>query len=287
MYDGRLNPVALAVGKSVGKRAVMGGVLGACLLLAGPAFAATSSLGSTSSTLLSEQSSVVAEAIKADAQDCADGTKEGTIGASINDALRIHTELAAATPNVESLFSATADCFGGLGSLFDLSGSIPSLGAIFAAAQEAVLKYAQKKVCTAVQQVSSMVTTPINQAIGKVSSGTSLGDLNGLTNGLVSKGMSTLDPELGSSYHSTPAGYEATYTVDVNPFNYVQTDFGGGTSTGTGTGTGTGTTTGSAAATSIVAPAASTPSSSTSSSTSSSSSGSGSGSSGSAAGLFN
>ncbi|WP_426810513.1 hypothetical protein ABOC32_06725 [Pseudomonas sp. WOUb67] len=283
MYDGRLNPVAVAVGKSVGKRALMGGVLGALLLLAGPAFAATSSLGSTSSTLLSEQSSVVAEAIKADAQDCADGTKEGTIGASINNALRIHTELAAATPNVESLFSATADCFGGLGSLFDLSGSIPSLGAIFAAAQEAVLKYAQKKVCTAVQQVSSMVTTPINQAIGKVSSGTSLGDLNGLTNGLVSKGMSTLDPELGSSYHSTPAGYEATYTVDVNPFNYVQTDFGGGASTGTGTGT----TTSSAATTSTVAPAASTSSSSTSSSTSSSSSGSGSGSSGSAAGLFN
>lgn len=283
MYDGRLNPVAVAVGKSVGNRAVMGGVLGAWLLLAGPAFAATSSLGSTSSTLLSEQSSVVAEAIKADAQDCADGTKEGTIGASINDALRIHTELAAATPNVESLFSATADCFGGLGSLFDLSGSIPSLGSIFAAAQQAVLKYAQKKVCTAIQQVSSMVTSPINQAIGKVSSGTSLADLNGLTNGLVSKGMSTLDPELGSSYHSTPAGYEATYTVDVNPFNYVQTDFGGGA----GTGTGTGATTSNAATTSTVAPAASSSPSSTSSSTRSSSSGSASGSSGSAAGLFN
>lgn len=281
MYNGRPNPVAAAVGKSVGKHAAMGSVLGAWLLLAGPAVAASSSLGATSSGLLSEQSSVVAEAIKADAQDCADGTKEGTIGASINDALRIHTELAAATPNVESLFSATADCFGGLGSLFDLSGSIPSLGSIFAAAQQAVLKYAQKKVCTAVQQVSSMVTSPINQAIGKVSSGTSLADLNGLTNGLVSKGMSTLDPELGSSYHSTPAGYEATYTVDVNPFNYVQTDFGGGTGTGTGTGTS------SPAATNTVAPAASAPPASTSSSTSRSTSGSGSGSSSSAAGLFN
>ena len=281
MYDGRLNPVTVAIGKSVGKRAVMGGVLGAWLLLAGPAFAATSSLGSTSSTLLSEQSSVVADAIKADAEDCAAGTKEGTIGASIGDALKIHTELAAATPNVESLFSATADCFGGLGSLFDLSGSIPSLGSIFAAAQEAVLKYAQKKVCTAIQQVSSMVTTPINQAIGKVSSGTSLADLNGLTNGLVTKGMNTIDPELGSSYHSTPAGYEATYTVDVNPFNYVQTDFGGGA------GTGTGSTTSSAAATSTVAPTPSSSSSTTSGSTSGSSSSTSSGSSGSAAGLFN
>ncbi|PYG97469.1 hypothetical protein CVV67_26975, partial [Arthrobacter stackebrandtii] len=235
MYDGRLNPVAVAVGKSVGKRAVMGGVLGAWLLLAGPAVAATSSLGATSSNLISQQDSVVAEAIKADAEACAEGTKEGTIGASISDALKIHTELASATPNVESLFSATADCFGGLSSLFDLSGSIPSLGSILASAQAAVLQYAQKKVC------------PINQAIGKVSSGTSLGDLNGLTNGLVSKGMSTLDPQLGSGYHNAAAGYEATYTVDVNPFNYVQTDFGGGASTGSGT------TTGSAAATRAVA----------------------------------
>lgn len=50
MYDGRLNPVAVAVGKSVGKRAVMGGVLGAWLLLAGPAVAATSSLGAPPAT---------------------------------------------------------------------------------------------------------------------------------------------------------------------------------------------------------------------------------------------
>ncbi|NIF27669.1 hypothetical protein F3J44_14965 [Pantoea sp. Tr-811] len=272
MYKGRLNPVATAMGKSVGKRAVLGGILGAWLLLAGPAGAATSSL-------ISEQDSVVADAIKADAQDCAEGTKEGTIGASISDALKIHTELAAATPNVESLFSATADCFGGLSSLFDLSGSIPSLGGILASAQAAVLQYAQKKVCTAIQQVASMVTSPINQAISKVSSGTSLADLNGLSNGLVSKGMSSLDPELGSSYHNAAAGYETTYTIDVNPFNTVQTDFGGGT--------GTGTTTSSAASTSTVAPATSTTSGSSSSSSGSSSSSSSSGTSSSAAGLFN
>jgi len=281
MYDGRLNPVAVAVGKSVGKRAVMGGVLGAWLLLAGPAFAATSSLGATSSNLISQQDSVVADAIKADAEACAEGTKQGTIGASISDALKIHTELASATPNVESLFSATADCFGGLSSLFDLSGSIPSLGSILASAQAAVLQYAQKKVCTAIQQVASMVTSPINQAIGKVSSGTSLGDLNGLTNGLVSKGMSTLDPQLGSGYHNAAAGYETTYTVDVNPFNYVQTDFGGGASTGSGT------TTGSAAATRALAPAPSPAPDTSSSSTGSSSSSTSSGSSSSAAGLFN
>ncbi|MBK4987422.1 hypothetical protein IAE36_000301 [Pseudomonas sp. S36] len=279
MFNGQLKPVAAAVGNSVAKRAALGGVFGAWLMAA-PAFGATSTLGSTSSELISQQNSVVAEAIKANAEDCATG-KEGSIGAAINDALKIHTELAAATPNVESLFSATADCFGGLGSLFDLSGSIPSLGSILAAAQQAVLKYAQKKVCTAVQQVASMVTTPINQAIGKVSSGTSLGDLNGMTNGLVSKGMSTLDPELGAAYHSPPAGYEATYTVDVNPFNYAQTNFGGGT----GTGAASGGTSGSPVAPNTSAPVPSTPPATAPSSTNSSSGSSGSPNS--AAGLFN
>jgi hypothetical protein len=219
MFEGRLNPVATAVALVANRRVIAGTVLGASLLFGGQAFAATSSL-------ISQQDSVVADSIKAEAEDCAEG-KEGTIGHSIADALKIHTELASATPNVESLFSATQDCFSGLGSLFDLSGSIPSLGSILASAQAAVLKFAQKKVCTAVQQVTTMVTTPINQAIGKVGSGGSIGDLNGLTNGLVSGGMSQLDPQLGSSYHNAAAGAQATYTVDVNPFNYVQTDFGG------------------------------------------------------------
>ena len=276
MHEGRRSAIAQAMGKSVTKRAAIGAALAAWLLLAGPAGAATSA----SSTLLSQQESVVADAIKAEAEDCAEGTKEGSIGRSIRDAMSIHTEFASATPDVESLFAATADCFSGLSSLFDLSGSIPSLGSILASAQAAVLQYAQKKICTAVQQVASMVTTPINQAIGKVSSGGSLGDLNGLTNGLVGQGMSTLDPELGSSYHSAPAGYEATYTVDVNPFNYMQTDFGGGTGTGAST---AGSTTTNAASTRTVAPATS----ASGSNTSSASSSSGSGSSSSAAGLFN
>lgn len=256
MFEGRLNPVAAAVAVVASRRVIAGTVLGASLLFGGQAFAATSSL-------ISQQGSVVADSIKAEAEDCAEG-KEGTIGHSIADALKIHTELASATPNVESLFSATQDCFNGLGSLFDLSGSIPSLGSILASAQAAVLQFAQKKICTAVQQVTSMVTTPINQAIGKVSSGGSIGDLNGLANGLVGGGMSQLDPQLGSSYHAAAPGMEATYTVDVNPFNYVQTDFGG---SGTGTvGSGGSTVTTPAPATTVTPAAtpAATPSASSS-----------------------
>ncbi|WP_240533834.1 hypothetical protein [Aeromonas veronii] len=62
----------------------------------------------------------MADNIKADAEDCATGTKDGTIGHSIKQALDIHTELASATPNVESLFDVGSDCFSGLSQIFDL-----------------------------------------------------------------------------------------------------------------------------------------------------------------------
>jgi len=220
MYEGRLNPVAATLRLLVSRQALAVTVLGATMAFVGPASA-------DSSSLISQQDSIVANSIMADAQDCADGTKEGTIGHSIGDALKIHTELASATPNVESLFSTTQNCFSGLANLFDLSSSIPSLANIIAAAQAAVLQFAQKKVCSAVQEVTQMVTSPINQAIGNVSSGTSIGGLNGLTNGLVQNGMSTLDPQLGSSYHTAAPGTSDSYSVNVNPFNSVQTDFGG------------------------------------------------------------
>lgn len=239
------------------KNVLASSVLVGALLMGGGASAATSNL-------ISQQGSVVADSIKADAENCADGA-EGTIGHSIADALKIHTELASATPNVESLFAASADCFSGLSTLFDLSGSIPSLGSILASAQAAVIQFAQKKVCTAVQQVTSMVTTPINQAIGKVSAGSSIGDLNGLTNGLISQGMSTIDPQLGSSYHAAAPGATVSYQVDVNPFNYSQTDFGGSTSSGSAVST-------PAATTTTVAPAPATATPTTSNSTSSGSS---------------
>lgn len=207
--------------KRVNGSRVSHGIIGLGLLVGmynGPVSAATSQL-------ISQQASVVAESIKEEAVVCAAGETEGTIGHSINEALAIHTELASATPNVESLFSVNSNCFGGLSGMFDLSFAIPSLSSILGAAAQAVVKYAQKKVCTVVSEVSGMVTTPINQAIRQVGGRASLGDLNGLSNGLLRGGLSQLDPSLGSSYHGAPAGGQ--YNVDLNPFNQAQTDFGG------------------------------------------------------------
>ena len=51
MFNVQLKPVAPALGNSVGKRAALGSVFG-IWLLAAPAFAASSSLGSSSSELI-------------------------------------------------------------------------------------------------------------------------------------------------------------------------------------------------------------------------------------------
>ena len=194
----------------------------------------SSTLGNTSSVLLSQEESKIADNLKQDAEDCAKGTKEGTIGHSIKQAMLAHETFAAAPVNVESLFDANSDCFSGVSQIFDLSFAIPSLSSIISAASSAVLQYAQKKVCTAVNQVSSLVTTPINQAIITVNGMTSFGDLNGLSNGLVQQGMPQIDPNIGAQYYTGTAG--GTYTVNTNPFNATQTSFDtstGGTTGGT------------------------------------------------------
>lgn len=194
--------------------------------------------------LLSQQTSVVAESIKAEAEMCATGEAEGSIGNAIQNALKIHTELAAAMPNTEELFSPMQDCFSGLLGTFDLSFAIPSLSSIRSAVTNALSRYATKKVCSAVQQARSMVTTPINQAISGLTSGTGMGgigDLNGLSNRLIGDHLAGIDPDLGWQYTAPPANTQ--YTVELNPFQSTPLDFGGsgnGNSGGNGSGGGTG-----------------------------------------------
>jgi len=234
----KLTPVAASFSYIVrsNTRFAIGVAVGVSVMFAGYAVSAVSSgnsiLGNASSQLLSQQTSVVADSIKADAEACATGTLDGSIGHSIKQAMQIHQTIAAAPVNVESLFDVNSDCFSGLNQIYDLSFSIPSLSSIIGAASDAVMKYAQKKVCTAVNQVSGLVTSPINQAIDKVNGLSSFGDLNGLTNGLVQQGMAHIDPNIAAGYSNSQSG--GTYTVGTNPFGGSQVDFGGTSGTGSG-----------------------------------------------------
>lgn len=194
------------------KRFFAGTFLGVSLLAGGYAVSASDNYVSYSdptSVLLSEQESVTSEKLKQDAIDCANGSQEGSIKYAIDMSLKAHLEMASASPNVEQLFDVNSDCFSGLSSLIDLSFAIPSLASIIAAAQDAVLAYAKKKICSAVSNVTGMVTGPINQAIGQANG--YIGALNGLSANLNSGGgMAMIDPNLGSNYN---IGTSGTYTT--------------------------------------------------------------------------
>ena len=216
----------------------IGVLVGASLALAASAGASQtsgnwfSSLFSTggSGSASSGVSATMAAVDAAMSQKLADDLKncdDVGIGANIKTAIGVHTEMASATPNVESLFDANDSCFASVSQIIDLSFSIPSLGSILSSAQDAVLKYAQKKVCSTVGKVSGMVTSPINQAIGQWNTlGQQFSDINGMANSAVGGSMSTLDPQLGSSYK--PASAASTYSVNANAFATNQTVFNAG-----------------------------------------------------------
>ena len=215
------------------KRFIAGTVLGLSLLAGGYALSAGGGGGGGSpsdptSTLLSDQESAITAQMKQDAEDCAKGDKEGTVGHAINMSLKAHLELASASPNVEQLFDVNADCFAGLSSLIDLSFAIPSLATIISAAQNAVMQYAKKKICSAVSRVTGMVTGPINQAIGTANG--YIGALNGLSANLNNGGgLSMLDPNLGAAYN---VGSSGTYTTGQPFANNPQTPVGDSTGGG-------------------------------------------------------
>ncbi|HRI92466.1 MAG TPA: hypothetical protein PLS93_12570 [Accumulibacter sp.] len=186
--------------------------------------------GSGASTGVSSSMAAVDAAMNQKMQDDLKNCDDVGIGASIKTAIGAHSEMASATPNVESLFDVNDSCFASVSQIIDLSFSIPSLGSILSSAQDAVLKYAQKKVCSTVGKVSGMVTSPINQAIGQWNAlGQQFTDINGMANSAVGGSMSTLDPQLGSGYK--PASAATSYSVNANAFASNQTVFNTGAST--------------------------------------------------------
>ena len=106
--------------------------------------------GSGASSGVSSSMAAVDAAMNQKMQDDLKNCDDVGIGASIKTAIGAHSEMASATPNVESLFDVNDQCFASVSQIIDLSFSIPSLGSILSSAQDAVLKYAQKKVCSTV-----------------------------------------------------------------------------------------------------------------------------------------
>ena len=217
----------------------IGVLVGASLALAASAGAsqsggnwfssAFSTGGSSASSGVSSEMAAVDAAMNQKMQDDLKNCDDVGIGASIKTAIGAHSEMASATPNVESLFDVNDSCFASVSQIIDLSFSIPSLGSILSSAQDAVLKYAQKKVCSTVGKVSGMVTSPINQAIGQINQLQGFTDINGMANSAIGGAMSGIDPQLGNGYK--PASASSGYSVNANAFGTNQTVFNAGAST--------------------------------------------------------
>lgn len=235
-----LRRVAANVRGAFDRRTLGGVVIGAAIMISAMAAAAPGDTGSwfsglftpttsggptATQTLLTDQESAMSAAMQAQLVKCRT-PGQGGIADAVKNAMDAHLQLASATPNVESLFDINNDCFASITQLFDLSFAIPSLAAILSAAQNAVLQFAQKKVCTAVNKVSGMVANPINQAIGTINGMTGFGDINGMANSTIGGALGAIDPALGAEYHAqVPPG---NYTVNPNPFNNSQTNFNTG-----------------------------------------------------------
>lgn len=227
-----MNKAALtkpAIGVLVGASLALAASAGASQTSGNWFSSAFSTGGSSASSGVSSEMAAVDAAMTQKMQDDLKNCDDVGIGASIKTAIGAHSQMASATPNVESLFDPADDCFSSVSQIIDLSFSIPSLASILSSAQDAVLKYAQKKVCSTVGKVSGMVTSPINQAIGHWNTlGQQFTDINGMANSAVGGSLSTLDPQLGSAYK--PASAATGYSVNANAFASNQTVFTAGAS---------------------------------------------------------
>lgn len=163
----------------------------------------------------------VADALKKEQADCANGA-DGTVGASIQNAMRIHTKVASTSPNVEDLFDINDACFSGLLDLFDLSVTIPSFGAIIGQVQSAMVNFAKRKVCTAIQKEVNIVNGSINDMLKGVGGMQGITDLNGLTNGQVQNVLTNIDTGLGGEYNQAQG---TTYEVNTNALNAQGTTY--------------------------------------------------------------
>lgn len=152
----------------------------ACSLWLIVSLIATPSVAMSQSTLLSQQSSAVADDIYQETVDCGNGNSG--IGQAARDAVTIHVGLAQATPRVDDLFAG--DCFASLNQLLDLSGFINAgiWSALVQAAKQFIMQWLQNRICTAVQDVTGRAFAPINQAIGQLNG--LIGGLNGWSNNL-------------------------------------------------------------------------------------------------------
>lgn len=172
--------------------------------------------------------------VEAEAASCADTSNPDGLAAAQLNATNDRKTMLTSWVDIDKMFSAAnaGGCFNALSDFPNLSVTIPSLSSITNGLQQALVSYATRKVCSAVNDAISDVISPINEAFEKISENGQL-DLTGRVNKEISKKLYETDPELGrlaepaTSIYSwniqadapastDPAGLQPKYTPSEN-----------------------------------------------------------------------
>lgn len=172
----------------------------------------------------SSNATAAQSAIEASSVGCGDASQQGSIAWTQQEVIKNRQILNTAPVDIDALFngskgSSSGSCFSDITKIIDLSVAIPDWGGMRAAAIAALRQYAQRKVCTMVNEATKKALEPLNNAIDIINKNGTI-DLNGAVQGAITGGLGKLDPDLANIYQT-----QAPQGETVNIFDSNQTTF--------------------------------------------------------------
>lgn len=148
----------------------------------------------------SSNATAAQSAIEASSVGCGDASQQGSIAWTQQEVIKNRQILNTAPVDIDALFngskgSSSGSCFSDITKIIDLSVAIPDWGGMRAAAIAALRQYAQRKVCTMVNEATKKALEPLNNAIDIINKNGTI-DLNGAVQGAITGGLGKLDPDL-------------------------------------------------------------------------------------------
>lgn len=158
--------------------------------------------------ILLDMDKELSDAVAAMSSECADPDKAGGLGEAQIKGLDQRRKTDMVGVNLDKIFQAgkKGGCFDALMDFPDLSVNIPTISGIFNSLKNTLLKYAVRKVCTAVNEVLEDVIGPIKEVIEKIEDDV---DLSGTVNKKLGQKLGEIDPDLHRYYK--PAEPEKEY----------------------------------------------------------------------------
>lgn len=173
------------------------------------------------------------QATKDEATNCADPANVDGLAHTQVKTIEDMKRMILTPINTDKIFSTASKggCFNALKDFPNLSASIPSLTSIADSLKKTLVRYATRKVCTAVNDALTEVIEPINEVMDKISENGQI-DLTGEFNNRMTDELYKIDPELGrvSQPVDTEYSWELSKEIDkiagsleTNEFGYIDT----------------------------------------------------------------